>query len=62
MKEKIVYIVNPISGKLSKKNKKRVIDSIDPSSKPEIYFSNSAEDAGKMAQEFMLRKYFIIAC
>ena len=51
MEEKIVYIVNPISGKLSKKNKKRVIDSIDPSSKPKIYFSNSAEDAGKKASE-----------
>ncbi len=62
MKEKIVYIVNPISGKLSKRNKKRVIDSIDPSCKPKIYFSKSAEDAGEKAQEFMLRKYFIVAC
>ena len=62
MKEKIVYIVNPISGKLSKKNKKRVIDGIDPSSKPKIYFSKSAEDAGKKAQEFMLKKYLVVAC
>ena len=45
MKGKIVSIVNPISGKLSKKNKKRVIDRIDPSSQPEIYLSKSAEDA-----------------
>ena len=49
MKEKIVYLVNPISGKLSKKNKKRVIDNIDPGSKPEIYFSKSGDDAAKMA-------------
>ena len=62
MKEKIVYLVNPISGKLSKKNKKRVIDNIDPGSKPEIYFSKSGEDAGKMAQEFMSKEYFVVAC
>ena len=62
MKEKIVYLVNPISGKLSKKNKKRVIDNIDPGSKPEIYFSKSGEDAAKMAQEFMSKKYFVVAC
>ena len=62
MKEKIVYLVNPISGKLSKKNKKRVIDNIDPDSKPEIYFSKSGEDAAKMAQEFMSKKYFVVAC
>ena len=62
MKEKIVYLVNPISGKLSKKNKKHVIDNIDPGSKPEIYFSKSGEDAAKMAQEFMSKKYFVVAC
>ena len=62
MKENIVYIVNPISGKLSKKKKIRVIENIDPSTKPEIIFSQSAEDAGKKAQEFMMRKYFIVAC
>ena len=62
MKENIVYIVNPISGKLSKKKKIRVIESIDPSTKPEIIFSQSLEDAGKKAQEFMLKKYFIVAC
>ena len=62
MKENIVYIVNPISGKLSKNKKIRVIENIDPSTKPEIIFSHSAEDAGKKAQEFMLRKYFIVAC
>ena len=62
MKENIVYIVNPISGKLSRKNKKSVIENIDPSTKPEIIFSKSAEDAGKKAQEFMLKKYLVVAC
>ena len=62
MKENIVYIVNPISGKLSKKKKIRIIDNIDPNTKPEIIFSRSAEDAGKKAQEFMSRKYLVVAC
>ena len=50
MKKKIVYIVNPIAGKLSKRNKERVIDSIYPGSEPEIIFSTSAEDAKDKAQ------------
>jgi len=62
MKENIVYIVNPISGKLSKNKKIRVIENIDPSTKPEIIFSQSLEDAGKKAQEFMLKKYLVVAC
>ena len=62
MRENIVYIVNPISGKLSKKKKIRVIENIDPSTKPEIIFSQSLEDAGKKAQEFMLKKYLVVAC
>ena len=62
MKENIVYIVNPISGKLSKKKKIRVIENIDPSTKPEIIFSQSLEDAGKKAQEYMLKKYLVVAC
>ena len=62
MKKKIVYIVNPVAGNLSKKNKKRVIDSIDPSYKPEIIFSKSAEDAGKRAHKFMSKRYLVVAC
>ena len=62
MKENIVYIVNPISGKLSKNKKIRVIENIDPSTKPKIIFSQSLEDAGKKAQEFMLKKYLVVAC
>ena len=62
MKENIVYIVNPKSGKLSKTKKIRIIENIDPSTKPEIVFSQSLEDAGKKAQEFMLKKYLVVAC
>ena len=62
MKKKIVYIVNPVAGKLSQKNKKRIIDSIDPSYKPEIVFSKSAEDAEKKAEEFMSKRYLVVAC
>ena len=62
MKENIVYIVNPESGKLSKTKKIRIIENIDPSTKPEIVFSQSLEDAGKKAQEFMLKKYLVVAC
>ena len=62
MKKKIVYMVNPAAGKLSKKNKKRIIDSIDPSSEPEIIFSKSAEDAGKRAHKFMSKRYLVVAC
>ena len=62
MRKKIVYIVNPVAGKLSQKNKKRVIDSIDPSYKPEIIFSKSAEDAGKRAHKFMSQRYLVVAC
>ena len=62
MKKKIVYIVNPVAGKLSKRNKERVIDSIYPGSESEIIFSTSAEDAGDKAQEFMKRKYLVVAC
>ena len=62
MKENIVYIVNPISGKLSKTKKIRVIENIDLSTQPEIIFSQSLEDAGKKAQEFMLKKYLVVAC
>ena len=62
MKKKIVYIVNPVAGKLSKKGKKRVIDSIYPGSEPEIIFSTSVEDAGEKAQEFISKKYLVVAC
>ena len=62
MKEKIVYIVNPVAGKLSKKEKKRVIDSINPGSEPEIIFSTSAVDAAERTQEFMAKKYLVVAC
>ena len=62
MRKKIVYIVNPVAGKLSQKNKKRVIDSIDPRSNPEIIFSRSLEDAGEKASEFMSRRYLVVAC
>ena len=62
MKKKIVYIVNPVAGKLSKKNKKGVIESIYPDSEPEIIFSTSAEDAEEKAQEFMSKKYLVVAC
>ncbi len=62
MKENIVYIVNPISGKLSNEKKTRVIENIEPSTKPEIIFSQSLEDAGKKAQEYMLKKYLVVAC
>ena len=62
MRKKIVYIVNPVAGKLSQKNKKRVIDSIDPRSDPEIIFSRSLEDAGEKASEFMSRRYLVVAC
>ena len=62
MNEKIVYIVNPVAGKLSKREKKRVIDSIYPGSEPETIFSTSAENAEKKAQEFMVRKYLVVAC
>ena len=62
MRKKIVYIVNPVAGKLSQKNKKRVIDSIDPRSNPEIIFSRSLEDAGERASEFMSRRYLVVAC
>ena len=62
MKEKIVYIVNPVAGKLSKKEKKRIIDSINPGSEPEIIFSTSAVDAAERAQEFMAKKYLVVAC
>ena len=62
MKKKIVYIVNPVAGKLSKRNKERVIDSIYPGSESEIIFSTSAEDAGDKAQEFMEKKYLVVAC
>ena len=62
MRKKIVYIVNPVAGKLSQKNKKRVIDSIVPRSNPEIIFSRSLEDAGEKASEFMSRRYLVVAC
>ena len=62
MRKKIVYIVNPVAGKLSQKNKKRVIDSIGPRSNPEIIFSRSLEDAGEKASEFMSRRYLVVAC
>ena len=62
MRKKIVYIVNPVAGKLSQKNKKRVIDSIDPNSNPKIIFSRSLEDAGEKASEFMSRRYLVVAC
>ena len=62
MKKKIAYIVNPIAGKLSKRNKERVKDSIYPGSEPEIIFSTSAEDAEDKAQEFMAKKYLVVAC
>jgi len=62
MKEKIVYIVNPVAGKLSEREKKRVIDSIYPGSEPEIIFSTSAENAEKKAQEFMVKQYLVVAC
>ena len=62
MKKKIVYIVNPIAGKLSKKEKQRVIESIYPGTNPTIIFSTSAEDAKEKAHEFMSKRYLVVAC
>mgnify|MGYP001215660781 CR=1 FL=1 len=62
MRKNIVFIVNPVAGKLSQKNKKRIIDSIDPRSNPEIIFSSSLEDAGEKASEFMSMRYLVVAC
>ena len=62
MKKKIVYIVNPVAGKLSKKEKQRVIESIYPGTNPTIIFSTSAEDAKEKAYEFMSKRYLVVAC
>ena len=62
MKKKIVYIVNPVAGKLSKKEKQRVIESIYPGTNPTIIFSTSAEDAKEKAYEFMSQRYLVVAC
>ncbi len=59
---KVVYLVNPKAGKLSIKQKKKVISKINSNKKPDIIFTKTSEESSSLARYYMKRKALVIAC
>ena len=60
--EKVVYLVNPKAGKLSIKQKKKIISKINSNKKPDIIFTKTREESSSLARYYMKRKALVIAC
>ncbi len=60
--EKVVFLVNPKAGKLSIKQKKKVISKIHSNKKPDIIFTKTSEESSSLARYYMKRKALVIAC
>jgi len=60
--EKVVYLVNPKAGKLSIKQKKKIISKINSNKKPDIIFTKTSAESSSLARYYMKRKALVIAC
>ena len=60
--EKVVYLVNPKAGKLSIKQKKKIISKVNSNKKPDIIFTKTREESSSLARYYMKRKALVIAC
>jgi len=60
--EKVVYLVNPKAGKLSIKQKKKIISKINSNKRPDIIFTKTSAESSSLARYYMKRKALVIAC
>ena len=59
--KKIIFIVNPNSGKLSNKNKLKIISDCIPSN-PDIFFPKNASETSKLSAEAFKKDQIVVAC
>ena len=59
--KKIIFIVNPNSGKISNKNKLKIISDCIPNN-PDIFFPKNANETSKLSAEAFNKDQIVIAC
>ena len=59
--KKIIFIVNPNSGKLSNKNKLKIISDCIPNN-PDIFFPKNANQTSKLSAEAFKKDQIVVAC
>ena len=59
--KKIIFIVNPNSGKLSNKNKLKIISDCIPNN-PDIFFPKNANETSKLSAEAFKKDQIVVAC
>ena len=59
--KKIIFIVNPNSGKLSNKNKLKIISDCIPNN-PNIFFPKNANETSKLSAEAFKKDQIVVAC
>ena len=59
--KKIIFIVNPDSGKLSNKNKLKIISDCIPNN-PDIFFPKNANETSKLSAEAFKKDQIVVAC
>ena len=59
--KKIIFIVNPDSGKLSNKNKLKIISDCIPNN-PNIFFPKNANETSKLSAEAFKKDQIVVAC
>ena len=57
-----IFLVNSISGKLSLKNKIKIINNVIKGTKAKIVITNSEKDAKENAAKYMQEKNIVVAC
>ena len=59
--KKIIFIVNPNSGKISNKNKLKIISDCIPNN-PDIFFPKNANETSKLSAEAFKKDQIVVAC
>ncbi len=59
--KRIIFIVNPNSGKLSNKNKLKIISDCIPNN-PDIFFPKNANETSKLSAEAFKKDQIVVAC
>ncbi len=59
--KKIIFIVNPNSGKISNKNKLKIISDCIPNN-PNIFFPKNANETSKLSAEAFKKDQIVVAC
>ncbi len=59
--KKIIFIVNPNSGKISNKNKLKIISDCIPNN-PNIFFPKNANETSKLSAEAFKKNQIVVAC